>query len=115
MASKQLHRKPYGTKADIWSLGVILYAPFSGRFPFAGDTRKAMAESIGKRRVTFPSRQWQNVSKEAKTLLRKILHPDPDLRPSARDLLLDSWLATPATPRDTWHDVKLTRSLSLTT
>lgn len=115
MAPEQLHRTLYGTKADIWSLGVILYALLSGRFPFAGDSRKAMAESRSKRRVSFPSSQWQNVSKEAKCLLRRILQPDPGLRPSAREVRLDRWLVTPRPAHDTWCNVELTRSQSLTT
>jgi NIMA (never in mitosis gene a)-related kinase len=36
LSPEMVEGKPYSTKADIWALGVLLYALLCGRFPFKG-------------------------------------------------------------------------------
>ena len=39
MAPEIIKNLPYGTKVDIWSLGVVAYILFSGKPPFTGKTK----------------------------------------------------------------------------
>ena len=61
--------EPYnGEAADIWSMGVILYAMLAGRLPFKDTDVKSLLSEIATR-LYFPAR----VSEEAKDLIRKML------------------------------------------
>mmetsp|Transcript_23036 Transcript_23036/g.34304 ORF Transcript_23036/g.34304 Transcript_23036/m.34304 type:complete len:901 (-) Transcript_23036:113-2815(-) len=42
--------------------------------------------------IDFPSKQWSNISNCAKDLIRRMLHPDPNLRIQAQDALQHEWI-----------------------
>lgn len=73
-----------GAKADIWSCGVILYVMLTSTTPFSmppdADTRnlEPMFRSIRAAKYYMP----EDLSPEAKDLIRQILKPDPKQRPS---------------------------------
>ena len=68
-----------GAKADIWSCGVLLYQLLAGRLPFEC---RAYRSSI---------RFDAGMSEEVKAMVREMLSPDPDARPSAAALLARLW------------------------
>ena len=83
-------------KSDIWSVGVILYMMLSnahpaGRPPFIGDTIDSTADLIISEPVDCEDENLIHFSNKVKDLLEKLLHKDPDKRPSAEEALRDPW------------------------
>jgi len=85
-------RKDYDEKADIWSVGVILYIMLSGKMPFYGRTDTDCLRSTLSGRYSFRHRNWETVSDEAKEIVAAMLRYNPRDRPSATELLEYSWI-----------------------
>ena len=52
----------YSEQCDQWSIGVILYALLSRRFPFMADTEEGLYEAIKRAEVEFSGREWASIS-----------------------------------------------------
>jgi len=74
----------YGVKADCWSFGACLYVMLSGIFPeFASD---------GSGEISFArSSHWSTVSPQAKDLIKQLMNPHPEGRPSSEAVLSHPW------------------------
>ena len=81
----------YDEKCDIWSCGVILYILLCGYAPFYGENDKEIYKQVLKGEYDFPKEEWQNVSEEAKNLIKKMLEKDTKKRITALDALQDKW------------------------
>ncbi|EJU05610.1 kinase [Dacryopinax primogenitus] len=74
----------YNCKADIWSIGCLVLEMLTGQHPWAElDQMQAMWKIGSKDKPTFPT----DISTNAVDFLNKTLDPDPDNRPSAKELL----------------------------
>ncbi|KAJ6806411.1 putative CBL-interacting protein kinase 5 [Iris pallida] len=88
VAPEVINRKGYdGTKADIWSCGVILFVLLAGYLPFQDTNLIEMYKKIGKGQFKCPN--W--FPYEARKLLSKILDPNPDNRISITKIMENSW------------------------
>ena len=47
--------------------------------PFSGKTDETIMEKVSKGIYTFESEEWEEISKEAKELIRKMLQYDPSI------------------------------------
>ncbi|OMJ79934.1 hypothetical protein SteCoe_19917 [Stentor coeruleus] len=95
IAPEILHNEAYDEKVDIFSCGVIIYSILSGQMPFIGNSINDILKSNIKCSVKFNGKNWEGVSDKAKTFIRKIMNPNPLLRPSAEEALIDNWLNDP--------------------
>lgn len=90
MAPEVILGKGYNTAADLWSLGVCLFDFMVGSFPF-GDDQASNAEifkAVLKAPLKFP--KWLGVhEKEAKELMKALLHRDPAKRLGAGQMGYD--------------------------
>ncbi|XP_027116398.1 CBL-interacting serine/threonine-protein kinase 7 [Coffea arabica] len=87
-APEVLYRKGYdGFKADAWSCGVLLYAFLVGSLPFDDSNLPQMHRAIHRRVFDFP--EW--VSKPAKSIIYRLLDPNPTTRLGIEELLKHSW------------------------
>ncbi|KAF2306532.1 hypothetical protein GH714_019146 [Hevea brasiliensis] len=88
VAPEVINRKGYdGSKADIWSCGVILYVLLAGYLPFHDTNLMEMYRKIGKAEFKFPN--W--FAPEVRKLLSKILDPNPSSRISMAKTMENSW------------------------
>ena len=78
-----------GPPADVWALGILYFALICGRFPFKGSSDKELYKKICKYDLDFSD----CASPHARFFLHKILKKDAQDRPTALELLQDSYLA----------------------
>eukprot|EP00916_Digyalum_oweni_P014780 GHVL01024203.1.p1 GENE.GHVL01024203.1~~GHVL01024203.1.p1 ORF type:complete len:719 (-),score=78.15 GHVL01024203.1:1037-3193(-) len=89
MAPEIFARKEHGGySADIWAVGVVLYAMLCGSFPFKGATDRELHSRVVGGKFAIPD----HVRPPARRLLTKILNVDPNRRPSVTEILQDEWL-----------------------
>lgn len=79
-----------GLKADVWSMGIMLFAMLIGKMPFKGSTISDLHLSITTAAFKIP--EQPKISAEAKDLIHKMLTVDPDKRLSSFEVLKHSWL-----------------------
>ena len=78
----------HGPPIDIWAAGVLLYAIVTGAFPFYSKSGKRTIEKVKKGEYVLP----EYLSASCKELIRSMLNPGPESRPSARELLNFEWI-----------------------
>lgn len=77
---------PYTQKADIWSLGVVLYTMLSGEYPFTSSSEVLGSE------LTFD----ESLSVAAVEILKKMIEKNVSNRYNIHNVLIDNWMTADA-------------------
>jgi len=85
---------PYiGCKADVWSLGTLLFALLFAELPFSLEERvQSYSRSMPHPPLAFPDTLREPISEEAKDLIQKMLCVDEKRRPFLEDIASHPWM-----------------------
>ena len=90
VAPEVLNSKGYGMEVDIWALGVIIYTLLVGKTPFGTTEVKTTYRKIKQNSYEFPDSI--KISQKSKDLIKRILNPDPNKRPTLEQILADDFV-----------------------
>lgn len=80
--------------ADVWAMGLTLYAMVFKELPFFADTFLEVMEAIQRFHLTFS----RPVSREIQYFLERLLDPNPRTRAKIWELIQHPWIAKPQPP-----------------
>jgi len=92
VAPEILQGDKYDQRADMWSVGVILYILLGGYPPFIENTQRELFRKIKRGDYEFHEEYWGTVSKDARELIRSLLTVKPSDRLSADEALENKWI-----------------------
>jgi serine/threonine protein kinase/tetratricopeptide (TPR) repeat protein len=87
MSPEQISGEEVGNRADIWSLGVVMYEMLTGRLPFEGDQGVVVIHSIINKSPIPPTELRAEIPMELERIVLKCLRKDPNDRYSTTKLL----------------------------
>ncbi|PNF28431.1 Serine/threonine-protein kinase 17A [Cryptotermes secundus] len=91
VAPEVLNYESISLATDMWSVGVLLYVLLTGCSPFGGDTKQETFCNISQCKLDFPEDLFEDVSEDAKDLMRKLMVKEPRERLSAIECLQHHW------------------------
>jgi len=94
----------YNEKADIWSIGCVLYILLSGLPPFWGPQDQVYRQ-IRFEPVDYETDPWGSISEGAKRCCMAMLERDIKKRTTAEEILRDPWLCGNAPDTELSHAV----------
>lgn len=99
-APELIQGKAYiGSEADVWSMGVLLFALLCGYLPFDDDNCMVLYRKITRGKYDNP--QW--LSPGSILLLNQMMQVDPKLRLTVRQLLDHPWVLKDYNSPVEWH------------
>ena len=78
--SPEVLANEYNAECDIWACGVLMYCLLSGHFPFDGQNEEEITSKILSGKFEFDIDLFNNITEEAKDLIKKSLKYDVSKR-----------------------------------
>lgn len=82
----------YNKQIDLWACGVVMYTLLAGFPPFWHRKQLVMLRSIMEGKYEFVSPEWDEISDQAKDMIKQLLIIDPQKRLTASDALAHPFL-----------------------
>lgn len=99
MAPEIIINRKYDARADLYSIGVILYECLFGHAPYSSKTIDELLEKIkNRRKIELPSNV--KISNECEDLLTRLLQHDPDMRISFQEFFNHDFVDMKHAPSD---------------
>ncbi|PRW60240.1 Serine threonine- kinase ATG1 [Chlorella sorokiniana] len=95
MAPEILHFHKYDAKADLWSIGAILYELVVGRPPFTGANQFQLLRNIERSEARLPEALAAQLSPHCRHLIHCLLRRNPVERLSFEEFFRHPFVATP--------------------
>lgn len=92
IAPEILNGEDYDYCCDIWSLGVLMYYLLCGNKPFTGNNEEEIYKAIKTKELKFKDKSWDNVSNEAKNLIKSMLVKNKKNRININQALRSDWI-----------------------
>ena len=92
IAPEILNGEEYDYCCDIWSLGVLMYYLLCGNKPFKGNTEEETYKAIKTKDLKFKDKIWDNISDEAKNLIKSMLVKNKKKRININQVLNSDWI-----------------------
>jgi len=87
----EVFQRSYGTEADLWSLGIMLYQFVTGRNPWFSSLKGVVPADVEKKvleeEIVYLPEEWSAVSPELQDLVRRLLTKSPTERITAAEAL----------------------------
>jgi len=87
VAPEILRKEKYGTKADMWSMGVIIFIMLGGYPPFYAETPRQLLRLSKAGKFDFDPEYWGEISDGVKDMISSLLVTSPEKRLSADEAL----------------------------
>ena len=84
-------KERYDEKCDVWSCGIILYILLCGYPPFNGNSNVEIFHAIQNQNPIFTGEEWEDITPEAKDLIKLMLKKNQNERLSADQCLKHKW------------------------
>ena len=82
----------YSYECDIWAMGILMYFLLSGKVPFDGLNQNDIFNSIKNKKISFDEEIWNNISLDAKNLIKCLLIKDKNKRININQILESPWV-----------------------
>ncbi|CAG9333935.1 unnamed protein product [Blepharisma stoltei] len=91
-APEILKRDIYGSKVDVFSVGIVLFMLLTGKTPWSAKNKKELVLQNRDCKVPFAEALSSQNSREMIKLVKKLMMPNPNSRPSASQILRSRYL-----------------------
>jgi len=93
MSPEMIKRLPHTTKADVWSLGIVVLEMLLRGPPFASSRMLSMFKAVCGETLDILDSSHVKIGDKVRSFLMNCVQPDPDVRLSCNELLKHSWVS----------------------